>query len=174
VFISLHGPTSFMEDRDFFGGDALIWGAVMSGIPSLLVAAGLIGHSRLLAAPVARRVGWVLALAALVIPAVLDLSTRALWPPLLLPILAAGVIVMGATGSREPALGRLSARTLVAMGVLFAAVFASMLLLPLPVFDATEGYRIQGLVEHVATGVGWALVGIGLLIRSRLVGPGAR
>jgi hypothetical protein len=171
LFISLHGPTSFMENGRFLGGDAVIWGAIMSGVPSLLVAAGLIGHARVLGAPVARRVGWVLALVALLLPAVVDLSTRALWPPLLLPILAAGVIVMGVTGSREPALGRLSAGALVVIGVLLAAVFAYMLLLPLEVFDAIEGYRLQGLVEHVAVGAGWALVGIGLLIRPRPVPP---
>lgn len=173
LFISLHGPTSFNENGHYLGGDPLIWGAVMSGVPSLLVAAGLIGHSRLLGAPAARRVGWVLALSALVVPALVDLLTGALWPPLLLPLLAAGAIVMGVTGSRKPAIPRLSATTLVVIGVLLAATFAYAVLIPQEVFDAIEGYRLEGLVEHVTVGVGWALVGIGLLIRPRLVRPEA-
>ena len=173
VFISLHGPTSFNENGRYLGGDPLIWGAVMSGVPSLLVAAGLIGHSRLLGAPAARRVGLVLALAALVVPALVDLVTGALWPPLLLPVLAAGSIVMGVTGSRNPALGKLSAGALVVIGVLLAATFAYAVVIPQEVFDAIEGYRLEGLVEHVTVGVGWVLVGIGLLIRPRPVRPEA-
>jgi hypothetical protein len=163
LFISLHGPTSYNEDRLFLGGDPLIWGALMSAVPSLLVVGGLAGHARSLGAPIARRVGLILALAALGIPALVDLATRALWPPLLVPALAAGALLIGATGRRDPRLPDVSRVAFLAIGVLLAAAFAFVLLTPLEVFDEIEGYRLQGMVEHVLVGLGWAAVGLGFL-----------
>ncbi len=172
LFISLHGPTSVNEGGRFLGGDPLIWGAVMSAVPSLLVAAGLIGHAPRLGAGRARRVGLVLALAALIVPAVVDLVSRALWPPLLVPVLAAGALVLGVTGRREPRLPALSSTAFLAIGALLAATFAFALLTPMVVFDQIGGYRLQGIVEHVLVGLGWVLVGVGL-VRGRRDGPNA-
>lgn len=165
LFISLHGPTSFNENDTFLGGDPLIWGAVMSAVPSLLVAAGLIGHAQLVGAGIARRVGLLLALSALIIPACVDLISGALWPPLLIPVLAAGAIVIGLTGRRDPGIGGLSIAAFLGIGALLAATFAYMLLIPASVFDAIGGYRLQGIVEHVLVGVGWIGVGVGLLTK---------
>ena len=50
LFTSLHGPTSYNEERHFLGQDPLFWGAMTEGVPSLLIAAGL----ALLAGPLAR------------------------------------------------------------------------------------------------------------------------
>lgn len=171
LFTSLHGPTSSNEDGRFLGGDPLIWGAVMSAVPSLLVASGLLGHRRVLGAGVARRAGLVLALAALILPALVDLATRSLWPPLLLPFQAVGTILIAVTARRIPRIGRLSAAAFLTVGVLLAATFTYALLIPAAVFDAIGGYRIQGVVEHVLVGVGWICVGVGLLCRppSRLL-----
>jgi hypothetical protein len=163
LFISLHGPTSFNENGRFLGGDPLIWGAIMSAVPSLLVAAGLVGCARVLGSPIARRVGYILVLGALIIPAVVDLASRALWPPLLIPALAAGALVIGFSARAEPALSRLAGAAFLGIGALLAAVFAYMLLIPREVFDDIEGYRIQGIAEHVLVGLGWMVVGIGLL-----------
>lgn len=167
LFISLHGPTSYNEDGRFLGGDPLIWGAIMSAVPSLLIAAGLIGRARVLGAPMARRVGLILVLVALLIPAVVDLATRALWPPLLVPVLAAGALIIGVGARAHPPLSRLTATAFLVIGVLLAVVFAYMLLIPMEVFDAIGGYRVQGIVEHVLVGLGWIAVGVGVLRGAR-------
>lgn len=174
LFISLHGPTSFNENGRFLGGDPLIWGAVMSAVPSLLVAAGLVGCARVLGSPIARRVGYILVLGALIIPAVVDLASRALWPPLLIPVLAAGALVIGFSARAEPVLARLVEAAFLVIGVVLAAVFAYMLLTPMAVFDEIEGYRIQGIAEHVLVGFGWMAVGVGLLRGRRAGQPQAR
>lgn len=165
LFISLHGPTSFNQGGTFLGGDPLIWGAVMSGVPSLLVAAGLLGSAAALGRPVSRRVGLILTVVALVLPAIVDLGSRALWPPLLVPVLAAGVIVVALGGRRQPALGGLTVGALMAIGVLLIATFVYALIIPGQVFDAIGGYRIQGIAEHILVGIGWIVVGAGLLLR---------
>lgn len=165
LFISLHGPTSYNEERTFIGGDPLIWGAIMSAVPSLFVAAGLIGNRALLATGALRRVGFVLALIALVVPAIVDLASRALWPPLLVPLLAVGVLLMAGSARRPPVIPVQSTVALVAIGVLLTAVFLFMVLTPLEVFDAIEGYRLQGIVEHVLVGLGWIAAGVGLIRR---------
>ncbi len=167
LFISLHGPTSDNLDSRFAGGDPLLWGAIMSGVPSILVALGLIGHARLLGAGRVRRVGLILVVAALVIPATVDLVTRALWPPLLIPVLAAGAFVVALTGRRNPTIGAPTTVSFLVIGVLLAATFVYALAVPREVFDAIAGYRLQGIVEHVLVGLAWIGVGVGLLGPSR-------
>jgi hypothetical protein len=174
LFISLHGPTSFNENGRFLGGDPLIWGAIMSAVPSLLIAAGLIAHARALWLPMARRAGLILVLGSLLLPAIVDLASRALWPPLLMPVLAAGALILGVSARVDPPLSRLTATGFLLIGVLLAATFAYALLIPMEVFDAIGGYRLQGIVEHVLVGLGWIAVGVGVLRGARAAQPEAR
>jgi hypothetical protein len=54
-FTTLHGPTSFNEDRRWLGHDPLFWGSMMSAPPSLLISLGLFGHRSMLLASSSRR-----------------------------------------------------------------------------------------------------------------------
>ena len=157
LFTSLHGPTSFNLDRRFLGRDPLFWGAMMEGLSSVLIAAGLLallpGIWRAFGR--AARLGYVLLLVSLVVPGVFDLVILATVPPLLNPLEAAGLALI-AIGGR-----RLHPLTRVVFGVVAVLLAATMLqlLLSMEQFDAIDGYRIYGLVADVAVGIGWAVAG---------------
>jgi hypothetical protein len=163
VFTASHGPTSFNENRLILGRDMHFWGWLLGVVPNALVAAGLIGlRSTLLdGAGTIARSGYVLALGGLTAAAAIDLVTGALGPPLLLPVQALGLVLLGAgPGTRDASRPRADLRAVVLVlgGLLFVAF--GVALIPLDTFDAIGGYRIYGAIAHLATGVGWALAGV--------------
>lgn len=164
LFTSLHGPTSYNEDRHFLGRDPLFWGAMTEGVPSLLIAAGLMLLSPFLwdGAGRAARIGYVLLLVSLVIPGVLDLAILATVPPLLYPLEAAGLMLL-AWASRV--LRGWARVVLTVMGALLLSTMWSVFV-PRETWDAVNGYRIDGFVANVLVGLGWAAVGASLLPRA--------
>jgi len=163
VYISLHGPTSFDLGGRFLGRDTLFWGAMMEGPPSLLIAAGLLAllPGAWVALGRAARVGYVLVLVSLVLPGVTDLVIVAIVPPLLYPVEAVGLALLGGAGRRLHPLTR------IVFGVMAVLLAATMLQLFLSMeqFDALEAYRTHGLMAHVAVGIGWAVAGITEVLR---------
>jgi hypothetical protein len=161
VFTNVHGPTSFNENHVTLGLDMHAWGLLLGVIPNVLVAAGL-----WLARPVVvlgggplTRLGYGLALAGVLASAVLDLLWRALGPPLLMPLIAAGLLILALAprrdgGSMTPIRG-----TLLFLGLLLAVAFL-WALTPLDVFDSVGGYRIYGAMAHLLAGLAWAVVGL--------------
>lgn len=166
VFTTVHGPTSFNENRITLGLDMHAWGLLLGVIPNLLVAAGL-----WLARPIVvlgggpvTRLGYGLVLAGLLASGFLDLLWRALGPPLFVPLIAAGLLILALAprrdgGSMTPIRG-----TLLFLGVLLAVAFL-WALTPLDVFDRVGGYRIYGMMAHLLTGLAWAAVGLLVLRR---------
>ena len=166
IYISLHGPTSYNEDGDFLGGNALFWGAMLEGPPNLLIVAGFLALLPGIWTALGKlaRVGYVLLLASLVIPAVADLATLSILPPLFFPLQVAGLALLALGG------GRLRRITRIAFGVMAVLVAAALLLelvLTSEQFDALEGYRIYGLMAHIAVGIGWAVAGVAEATRPR-------
>ena len=53
------------------------------------------------------------------------------------------------------------------MATLLAATLLQELLLTTEQFDASAGYRIHGLMAHVAVGIGWAVAGLTEALRPR-------
>jgi hypothetical protein len=87
VYTRLHGATSVYEQGRWLSIEGQVWGGLMNGVPSLLIAIGVIGARTPLTAHAGRpvRVGYLLVLIALALPALVDLAIRALSPPLLIP-----------------------------------------------------------------------------------------
>ncbi len=161
LFTSLHGPTSYNEDRHFLGQDPLFWGALMEGLPSLLIAAGLALLSPVLWDGAARsaRIGYVLLLVSLVVPGVIDLLILATVPPLLYPIEAAGLILLAWAAPVPQGWAR---GVLVVMAALLLATMWSVFVTQ-DEWDAVNGYRIHGIVANVLVGLGWVTIGATLL-----------
>ena len=163
LFTKLHGPTSFNRDGHWLGGDPLFWGMMMSAPASILISLGLVGHYRLLAGDASRmaRIGFVLVMIGLVIPALVDFATVALGPPLLLPLLAIGLLMLS-FARREPGdLPRTSQRILLLLGVLPAIAVLSFFI-PTEVLDQYNGYRIYGILANFIFGAGWVVFGVSL------------
>jgi hypothetical protein len=163
VFTVSHGPTSYNEDRAILGLGMHGWGMLLGVVPNALLLAGLVGlrASLLAAAGRAAGIGYIVAVGGLLASAMVDLAVRALGPPLLVPVQAIGLVLLGAApGStaraRHP---RAVARVILAIGILLIAAFA-IALIPLDISDRFGGYRIYGAVAHLATGVGWVLAGV--------------
>jgi hypothetical protein len=165
LFTSLHGPTSFNLDRRFLGRDPLFWGAMMEGLSSVIIAAGLLALLPGIWSVLdkAARVGYVLVLVSLVAPGVVDLAILSMVPPLLFPLEAAGLALL-AIGGR-----RLHPLTRIAFGVMAALLTATLLqvFLSIEQFDAIDGYRIHGLLADVGVGIGWAVAGVTEAVRPR-------
>ncbi len=157
LFTSLHGPTSYNEERPFLGQDPLFWGAMMEGVPSLLIAAGLALLSPALwtAAPRAARIGYALLLVSLVVPGVIDVLILATVPPLLYPLEAAGLLLLAWAAPVPQGWARV---VLVAMAALLLATMWSVFL-TIEEWDAVKGYRIHGIMANVLVGLGWVAVG---------------
>lgn len=168
VFTQSHGPTSYNENRIVVGGDMYFWGWLLGTIPNALLVAGLLGLRPMLfhGAGGIARTGYVLALLGLAVAGAVDLVGRALGPPLLLPVQALGLVLLGAGPARHGEL-RPRADVRVVIGVIGALLFVAFgfALIPLDVVDAIGGYRIYGAIAHVATGVGWVVAGL-LCLRS--------
>jgi hypothetical protein len=160
VFTSVHGPTSFNENYITLGRDMHFWGSLLGVIPNALVAAGLwLGRPILVrGGGRATRIGFGLVLLALLASAALDLAAGSLGPPIFLPLLAVGLIVLALAPRGASGAGRPIRRTLLILGVLLAVAFA-WALLPLDVSDRVGGYRLFGVMAHLLGGIGWAILG---------------
>lgn len=165
IYTTLHGPTSVNQGGELLGRDPLFWGAMMEGPPLLLMAAGLFGSRRLLTETGGRktRVGLVLALIALVIPALANLAILAVWPPLLAPLLGVGLILLGSGQPDGGALRRPTKVVLIGMGITQVFSFLWALVVRPDVIDQINGYRIAGVVANVLFGLGWIVLGVSLL-----------
>ena len=161
-YTRLHGPTSVDEDGTLLGQGTEFWGGMMEGPSLLLIALGLAGSH----APLTRqggrkaRVGFVLALIALTIPALANLVTLSLWPPILAPVLGIGLILIAAGNRALPGLSR---AVLVVLALLAAFAFLWTALVRPDVLDRIDGYRIYGLGANVLFGLGWILLGASLV-----------
>ena len=164
VFTSVHGPTSYNLDDPILGRGMLFWGRLLGGLPTLLVGLGLImlytflvGHANRLA-----RVGYALTLLGLFIPALLDLWVfRALGPPLFVPVLGIGLLLLARGSAHNPALSRSDHSLLMFIGICQVIAFF-LALIPLDVTDQVGGYRIYGFFAHFLTGIGWMAFAISL------------
>lgn len=163
LYITLHGPTSYDQDGRFLGGGPLFWGMMMSAPASILYSLGLVGYYRLLTKDGGRmaRIGTVLALIGLVIPAIVDFVMVAIGPPLLMPLTIIGLILVAIANRKNPALPKIAQWTLLVLGILWLLAFL-MFLVPQNVFNQIEGYRIYGFLAHLLFGAGWVVLGISL------------
>lgn len=163
LYITLHGPTSYDQDGRFLGGGPLFWGMMMSAPASILYSLGLVGYYRLLTKDGGQmaRIGTVLALIGLVIPAIVDFVMVAIGPPLLMPLTIIGLILVAIANRKNPALPKIAQWTLLVLGILWLLAFL-MFLVPQNVFNQIEGYRIYGFLAHLLFGAGWVVLGISL------------
>jgi hypothetical protein len=169
IYTNVHGPGSVDMQGEVLGMGTLFWGSMMEGPPGLLIALGLAGSYRRLTGRAGRmaRVGYVLAMIGVVIPALVNLAILAVIPPLLAPIFGTGLILMAVANGRTSSLRRFSRLLLWALGiVLFWSVLWLAAVRP-DVLDRIYGYRIYGAVANVLFGLGWILFGASLIARAR-------
>jgi hypothetical protein len=164
VYTRLHGPTSFYEQGRWLGVEGQVWGGLMNGVPTLLIATGIFGARELLTAHAGRavRIGYLIALVALVLPALVDLAIRALSPPLLMPLQGLGLLLMALGARQVVGLRPLTKGALVAIGGILMLAFA-LALIPTDISDGYEGYRISGGLAYFAAGIGWLVLGVSLV-----------
>jgi hypothetical protein len=162
LFTILHGPTSFNQDNYFLGRDPLFWGMLMSAPASLMIAFGLIARYPLLAR-VDRKanIGLVLLLIGLIFSALVDLITVSLGPPFMVPLMAIGCLLLGASHRKKEVLPKTSWRTLLFLGILMTLAVLSFFI-PIEVLDQYYGYRIYGVLTNLLFGLGWAVFGLSL------------
>jgi hypothetical protein len=169
IYTNVHGPGSVDMQGEVLGMGTLFWGSMMEGPSGLLIALGLAGSYRRLTGRAGRmaRVGYVLAMIGVVIPALVNLAILAVIPPLLAPIFGTGLILMAVADRRTSSLRRFSRLLLWALGiVLFWSVLWLAAVRP-DVLDRIYGYRIYGAVANVLFGLGWILFGASLIARAR-------
>jgi hypothetical protein len=169
IFTHLHGPTSYNRSDELFGLDALSWGALMEGPSGILIALGLAGSHRLLTARAGRvaRWGFWLATAGLAVASVVTIAVRAPVPPLHMPVVGMGLILLAAANRRARALPELLSSLLFALGATQLCAFTWALAVRPDLIDRIDGYRIYGLVASVLWGSLWIAFGAGLLRRAR-------
>jgi len=162
LFTFLHGPTSFNRDGHFLGQDPLFWGMLMSAPASLMIAFGLIARYPFLAR-VDRKadVGFVLLLGGLVISALVDLITVSLGPPFMVPLMAIGCLLLGASHRKKEGLPKTGWRMLLFLGILMTLAVLSFFI-PIEVLDQYYGYRIYGILTILLFGLWWAVFGLSL------------
>ena len=161
-YTSLHGPTSFDEGGQWLGQDEAFWGGMMAPT-MLLIVLGIYGHRTLLMEPGGRsaRIGYWLTMIGLGLPAAVDLAARNVVPPFLMPLAAAGLILLAAAHRHDPALPIACRVVLLVMGLLLSAAFL-MNLIPLETLDRFQWYRLYGILSNVLFGLGWVVFGASL------------
>lgn len=171
VFTNLHGPTSFNEDRELLGGEAQLWGALMEGPSGLLIAAGLAGAYPLLVAKGGRmaRIGFWMAMVGLIVPAVVSIAIRETVPPLLTPVLGAGLLLIAFASRAVPAVSSLQRGLLAALGATQVFAFLWALAVRPDLMDRIDGYRIYGVVANVLFGLASIALGLSLSRRAAAV-----
>jgi hypothetical protein len=169
VFTNLHGPTSFNEDRELLGGEAQLWGALMEGPSALLIAAGLAGSYELFVAHGGRtaRIGFWMAMVGLVVPGVTTIAIRETVPPLLAPVLGAGLLLMAFANRSAPGVTKLHRALLAGVGAAQVFAFLWALAVRPNLMDEIDGYRIYGVVANVVYGLVWIALGLSLARRAR-------
>lgn len=172
VFTTLHGPTSFYEEGHLLGMEGLFWGAMMEGPSSLLMALGLAGSHALFTAQAGRiaGVGFVLTMIGLVIPGLAALAVLAPVPPILAPVLGVGLVLLAVANRGNALLPGFLPIVVVVIATLQFFAFLWTALVPTDVADRIDGYRIYGLAANVLFGLGWIVLGAGLVVRGRGVG----
>ena len=151
LYTTLHGPTSYDLNRHFLGGGTLFWGAMMEGVSSVLIVAGLVLWRRLLVVGKLALAGYIVTLIALAIPALLDLVFVVLVPPMLQPALGIGLVLIAAGNAR---LSRTSRVALVVVASLLIVAVGSAFIPP-ETSDPFYGYRWYGLLAYELVGIGW-------------------
>ena len=167
-YTTLHGPTSFDEDGHWLGQGPGFWGSMMAPT-MLLIVLGLYGHRTLLAENGGRsaRIGYQLTMIGLGVPAVLDLTIREVVPPFLMPLAAAGLVLLAASHRHDPALPTTCRVALLIMGLLLSAAFL-MNLVPQETLDRFQWYRLYGILSNVLFGLGWVVFGVSLARHARV------
>jgi hypothetical protein len=164
IYTIVHGPTSFDQTRIVLGRSTLFWGSLLSIPPGLLITLGLIILYPFMASRVVpiKRIGYVLTLISLVIPACLDLFVwGGLGPPFFVPLLGAGLILF-ALGDRNNQ--RIQGHSLPMLIIGTSQIIAfGLALIPLTLSDQIDGYRIYGIFAHLLPGIGWIMIGASLL-----------
>ncbi len=175
VYTTLHGPGSVDRAGELLGLEAQFWGSMMEGPSGLLLALGLAGSYGRLTAGGGRiaRVGYVLTMIGVLIPALVNVVILAVVPPLLAPVFGAGLILLALAGRRGTSLARSSRLLLWGLGIVLFWSFLWLLSVRPHVLDEIDGYRIYGAVANVLFGFGWILFGLSLLIRRRAIDPQA-
>lgn len=161
IFTTVHGPTSYNEDKAVLGRTMHFWGSMLGGPPNLLVALGLLllyprvaHHGSRLACT-----GYTLTLIGLLVPAGIDLAIGALGAPFFVPVLGIGVLLLARGNWHNPRFQRGDLYLLLIIGSFLVLAFA-WALVPLGVSDQIGGYRIFGFLAHVVPGIGWAVLGV--------------
>jgi len=169
IYTNVHGPGSVDMQGEVLGMGTLFWGSMMEGPSGLLIALGLAGSYRRLTGRAGRmaRVGFVLTMIGVLIPAVVNLAILAVMPPLLAPVFGTGLILMAVANRQTSSLTRFSRLLLWGLGlVLFWSILWVAAVRP-EMVDQIYGYRIYGAVANVLFGLGWILFGTSLLARGR-------
>lgn len=169
-YTTLHGPTSFDEDRHWLGQGPGFWGSMMAPA-MLLIVLGVYGHRTLLAGGGARiaRAGYWLTMIGLAVPAVLDLSIREVVPPFLMPLAAVGLTLLAVAHRHDPCLPTTCRVALLGMGILLSAAFL-MNAIPQETLDRYQWYRLYGILSNVLFGLGWVVFGARLAMTQRVAG----
>ena len=176
IYTSLHGPGSVDQNGRLLGGGTEFWGGMMEGPPVLLIALGLAGSYKLLTGQAGRiaRVGFVLTMIALVVPALVNLAILAVIPPLLSPVLAVGLILLARGNRANASLPRSGRVVLIGLAMLQLFAFLWTVFVRPDLMDQIDGYRIYGVGANVLYGLGWILLGAILVARARTREPGER
>ncbi len=164
IYTTVHGPTSFDQTRAVLGRTTLFWSLLLSIPPSLLVTLGLIVLYPRLAGSATRmaRIGYGLLLIGFVVPAALDFFVwGGIGPPLFVPIIGAGLILLALGCWHSQRLPRYGLFLLMFMGISQVMAFA-FALIPNEITDPIGGYRIYGFVAHLLFGLGWVAFGASL------------
>jgi hypothetical protein len=109
------------------------------------------------------RIGYILTMVGLLVPAVIDLVFGFIGPPFLLPIFGAGLVLIAQRIRIRNLLPGSVSPILFVIGIMALAGFLWTLLVPNHVFDRVYGYVVYGLLAHFLTGAGWVILGITLL-----------
>jgi len=170
IYTSVHGPTSYDETRPVLGRSTLFWGMLLSAPPNLLVALGLIFLYPLLAQGASKmaRIGYILTLTGLLVPAVIDLIIGAIGPPFFVPVLGAGLILLALGSRHNPRMKRQNLALILLIGISQVIAFA-LALIPLDISDPIGGYRVYGGLAHFLTGMGWIALGASMWKRQASV-----
>lgn len=162
-FTLAHGPTSVDLEREVAGWDMHAWGFLLGTVPPLLVGGGLWLLRERIAGGRRTSYGAVTVMCvAMFIFAAMNLTFRAIGPPidlfLLAPASVVAALTTGPTGTVKMALRLIALAYVVAM---------ALALVPREVYDDYDGYRVFGVVAYATTGLLWAVLGSILLRESR-------
>src|SRR5215212_340513 len=119
IYTTMHGPGSVDQEGEFLGMGTLFWGSMMEGPSGILIGLGLAGSYSRLTTSGGRmgRVGYVLTMIGVLIPALINVAIVAVMPPLLAPIFGAGLILVALANRFGSSLTRFSRLVLWGLGI---------------------------------------------------------